>query len=894
MGEVFRAHDTKLNRFVAIKVLPDLFAADPDRLARFRREAQLLAAVNHTNIAHIHEFEDSAGIHALVMELVEGPTLADRIAQGPIEVHEALAIARQIAEALSAAHDQGIIHRDLKPANIKVREDGAVKVLDFGLAKLAASEANDSSLAESAEQQTVTTPAMTLAGVIMGTAAYMSPEQTKGRPADKRSDVWAFGAVLYEILTARRAFTGEDVSETLANVLKTEPDWNSLPANVPPQIRKLLQRCLTKDRRQRIADIGVASFVLNDDATLTAQSGGIGGQALGAPQPGRWQPLLIPLGATLATAAVVAAATWWALRPDAPPVTRFSFAQTGPNALAVDTQSRDLAITPDGTRIIYKGGSGNNVQLFVRSLDALDVTPLLSSTGQRAPFVSPDGQWVGFIDPSPITLSAVPISGGPATLLCRLDAPSRGATWTDDSRQVIFATALTSTGLQRVSIAGGTPEMITTPNHERGEGDHLWPQMLPGRQALLFTIAPVTGSFDNSQIAVLDLRNPTSAPKIVLRGGSQAKYVSSGHLVYAAGGALRAVAFDIDSLEVRSTPVAVQTGVVTLPTGTAEFDISATGTLVFVTGGADFAPLRTLVWVDRQGKEQEVKGAPSRTYVHPRLSPDGRRIAVDALDQENDIWVFDIATQTMSRVSTDPGPDQTPAWAGNGPRVFYSSLSAGVFTIARRSADGTGPVEQLAKTANPIRLSAISRDGNTVFFTEAWSATALDIMVLHLDKGNTVEPRVRTAFVERNAELSPDGRWLAYDSNDTNRFEVYVRPYPDVDSARFTISTAGGTQPLWSRDGTELFYVASDGIVSVRVGKGPTWSTTPGTRTRLASNTYFGGSRGTPGRIYDVSPDGQRFLLVKDASMTTQPSNSASIVVVRNWMEELKKLVPRP
>jgi len=892
MGEVYRARDTKLNRFVAIKVLPDLFASDPERLARFRREAQVLASINHSNIAHIHEFEDSTGVLALVMELVEGPTLADRIAQGPIELDEALSIARQIAEALSAAHDQGIVHRDLKPANIKVREDGTVKVLDFGLAKLAALEGNENVSAQSAHQPTVTTPAKTLAGVIMGTAAYMSPEQTKGRPADKRSDVWAFGAVVYEMLTARRAFDGDDVSETLANVLKTEPDWTALPATVPPHIRRLVQRCLAKDRRQRVADMSVALFVFSDDGALAAHATSQNGAPVQAPPRPLWRRLLVPILAVAGTAAAVAAAMWLAMRPAALPVTRFAFAQTGANPLAVDAQSRDLAITPDGLRVIYKGVSGNDVQLFVRPLDALDVTALMPVSAQRAPFTSPDGQWVGFTETLPIRLMKVPITGGPPQTLCPLDGASRGATWAEDG-YIIFATALTSTGLQRLSVNGGQPEVLTTPSLERGEGDHLWPQLLPGHQSVLFTITPPTGTVDASQIAVLDLRDPKRAPKIVIRGGSQAQYVSSGHLVYAAGGTLRAVPFDLDRLETTGAPVPVQADVVTLPTGTAEFDISQTGTLVYATGGVGFAPPRALVWVDRQGQEQAVKGAPIRTYVHPRLSPDGTRIAVDAVDRENDIWVWDLKQEALSRVSTDSGLDQTPAWMPNGRDVLYSSQAQGVFSIARQAVDGTGSVEHLAKRGNPVRLSGVSKDGRFVFFFESRPATGLDVMALSLDKDNAVEPLLDTPFAERNAELSPDGRWLAYESNDAGQFQVYVRPYPDIDRQRTQVSASSGTQPLWSRNGQELFYVDAEGaIVSVHVGQGTTWSASPGTRTPLPINRYFRASANGTGRTYDVSLDGKRFLMIKDAGTPSQASAPTSIVVVRNWVEELKRLVP--
>jgi len=572
MGEVYRARDTKLNRDVAIKVLPDLFAADSQRLARFRREAQALAALNHTNIAHIHEFEDSTGVHALVMELVEGPTLAERIAQGPIPLSEALAIAGQIAEALEAAHDHGIIHRDLKPANVKVREDGTVKVLDFGLAKLApGSDGHDSG--PSAHLPTVTTPAVTLAGVIMGTAAY-------------------------------------------------------------------------------------------------------------------------------------------------------------------------------------KGTAGTDTQLFVRALDQLEIRPLMASAMSRAPFPSPDGQWVGFVETAPITLKKISITGGPALTITPLDGASRGATWTSDG-SIIFATALTATGLQRVPENGGQPTALTTPNHERGEDDHLWPQILPGNTALLFTITLTTGGMDASQIAVLDLGDTTSTPKILVRGGSQAQYLPTGHLVYAAGGTLRAVAFDLDRRETIGAPVPVQSQVVTLLTGTAEFDISRDGTLVYATGGAGFTPPRTLVWVDRQGREEPIEGMPIRSYVLPRLSPDGTRVALDIRDQANDIWVWDFARATLARVSTDPGLDQTPEWMPDGRHVAFSSQAAGVFMISRQRADGTGAVEHLMKTSNPARLSAVSANGKRILFAESRAASAVDMMALNIEGTPVVEPMLSTQFVERNAEISP-------------------------------------------------------------------------------------------------------------------------------------------
>ena len=528
MGEVYRARDTKLNRDVALKVLSDSFATDPDRLARFQREAQVLASLNHPNIAHIHGLEDSGGVRALVMELVEGEDLAQRLTRGAIPIEEALPIAKQIADALEAAHEQGIIHRDLKPANIKVREDGTVKVLDFGLAKLV--DPTAPSNPHLTTSPTITTPAMTQAGMILGTAAYMSPEQAKGRPADKRSDVWAFGAVLYEMLTGQRPFAGEDISDTLASVLKSEPDWNALPGDVPRHIRILIERCLAKDRRQRLADISIALFVMAESAHLMPPLLPASGQLARQERLPLWRRLLVPSAAAIVLSAIAGTAVWLMMAPRGVRVTRFSISPIGSAALEVDSQSRDLTITPDGTRVVYKARADlTDTQFVVHALDQLEPTPLAGVGRQpRAPFSSPDGRWIGFVEPVPITLKKVAITGGPALVLTRLDSASRGATWGDDD-SIIFATATPTTGLQRVSSAGGEPTVLTKPNRERGEDDHLWPNFLPGSRAVLFTITPTTGGVDASQVAVLDLS--TGTQKILMRGGSQAQYVSSGHLV---------------------------------------------------------------------------------------------------------------------------------------------------------------------------------------------------------------------------------------------------------------------------------------------------------------------------------------------------------------------------
>jgi eukaryotic-like serine/threonine-protein kinase len=785
MGEVYRPRDGRLNRDVAIKVLPDLFAHDPERLARFRREAQVLAALNHPNIAHIHGFEDSNGIHALVMELVDGPTLAERISEGPIPLVDALPLAKQIAQALEAAHDQGIIHRDLKPANIKVREDGTVKVLDFGLAKLAAPETSDAGAGAFGQSPTITSPAATLAGVILGTAAYMSPEQAKGRVADKRSDVWAFGAVLYEMLTGRRAFQGDDVSDTLASVLKSDPDWNALPAEVPLHLRTLLQRCLAKDRRLHVTDISTALFLMNESASLVSAAPVVIGQPVSSlPRPPLWRRLLMPAVASIVIAAAVGTAVWLAMRPGAGRVTRFALSPTGPAALSVDNQSIDLTITPDGTHIVYKGAGTTGTRLFVQALEQLEPTVLAGPITPRAPFSSPDGQSIGFVDTSNArpTLKRVAITGGPALVLCGLDGASRGITWSGDDT-IIFATSAPMTGLQRVSAAAGVPTVLTKPNHEAGESDHLWPQVLPGGKAVLFTITPISGGIDASQVAVVDLGTLTQ--KILLRGGSQAHYVPSGHLVYAAAGTLRAVAFDLNRLETIGAPVPVLSSVTTLPNGTAEFDIAADGTLVYVPG-ASVARARMLVWVDRQGHEEAIK-APARSYVHPRLSPDGTRVAVDIFDQENDIWVWEFARETLTRVTFDPGLDQLPVWMPDGRRVVFTSQAGGGFgSLFWQEVDGTGTPEPLTRSSNAQRPSAVSADGTRVLFAEGRAASSADIMMLTLNKDRHVEPLLHTQYAELNGEISPDGRWLAYDSSDSgsSRFRCGRSPMSPGDVRR--------------------------------------------------------------------------------------------------------------
>jgi serine/threonine-protein kinase len=599
--------------------------------------------------------EESEGVQALVLELVEGPTLADRIVQGPLPLDEALPIARQIAEALEAAHEQGIIHRDLKPANIKVTPDGVVKVLDFGLAKL--TEAQGAGLKAHAggggatQSPTITSPAMmTGVGVILGTAAYMSPEQAKGREADKRSDIWAFGCVLYEMLTGKRPFDGDDVSDTLANVLKSDPDWTSVPVHVPAALRALLRRCLEKDRRERVADISTALFVLKEQASLVAPAGTASAATLSRKLLW-WRVAALTAGA-LVISAVTAAAVWFATRPAPPSVVRTTITTSGPTALTLAPYDRDVVITPDGSRVVYRG----NNQLLVRALNQLQPTVLSGLGAPHGVFVSPDGLWVGFFDGVGVaTIKKVSIGGGPPeTVYAAGQGLPTGATWGPDGT-IIFGTNAPATGLQRVSAAGGEATVLTKPDRERGELDHVWPEFLPGGKAVLFTIVPVTGGIDNAQVAVLDLR--TGASKVLIRGGSHAHYVSTGHLVYGVSGTLRAVAFDLKRLEVAGTPAPVLEGLVTKAFGAVDFGVAANGSLVYVAGGPGGGGRQTVVSVDRQGRASALPGLPLDAYRTVRVSPDGTRLA---LATQNDVFIYDLARATLSRLTTDPAPNTSP------------------------------------------------------------------------------------------------------------------------------------------------------------------------------------------------------------------------------------------
>jgi serine/threonine-protein kinase len=880
MGEVYRARDTKLDRDVALKVLPDSFVHDSDRLARFQREAKVLAALNHPNIAHIHGLEESNGVRALVMELVEGEDLAQRLTRGAIPIDEALPIAKQIAEALEAAHEQGIIHRDLKPANIKVRADGTVKVLDFGLAK--AIEPPVSSSPSNSMSPTITTPAMTQTGMILGTAAYMSPEQAAGKQVDKRSDLWSFGVVLMEMLTGRQVFQGETVSHVLASVLKDEPNWAALPAETPSPIRRLLRRCLEKDRRQRLDSAAAARLDIVEARAVPATE--LSPVTVVATPARR----VASLAAALALGVLVAVPVVRWLPRNVPvmstPLTRLTIMSPPELPLTPSGTARDIAVAPDASFVVYVSGSRR--QLVVRRLDQLEASPLPGVANARQPFVSPDSRWIGYLEGDD-TLRKVQVRGGAPVTLARIPSAAlglRGAAWIDDATIVV---ANRGTGLLRVAASGGEVTPLTKPDAERGEYAHAFPAALPGGRALLFVIQSFGGG--SNTVALLDLQ--TGQHVSLVRGGSSPQYVASGHLLYATDGGLTAVRFDAARRAVVGEPVPMPESVSVARNGGANTDIAADGTLVFLPGSAPTALLNSLVWVDRQGRETPL-GAPPRAYTAVRLSPDGTHIAVGIEDQDRDVWVWDIAGRTLARLTFDTGLDQYPVWTPDGRRVVYQASRGGAPNLFVRAADGTGAEVRLTDSVNVETATSITPDGAFVIGYETAPETGRDVMRVALTGVTSgpaiVEKLVHTPFEELNGEVSPNGRFLAYQSNESGRSEIYVRPYPQVESGRWQVSTAGGTRPAWTRGGTELVFLDGSNhftVVPVEAAGSTFHAGTPASPFATIYPTFG------PTRPYDVSPDGQRFLTIKGGTdgTTTEP---LSLVVVQSWQQELTRLLP--
>jgi len=908
MGEVYRARDSALNRDVALKILSPAFADDADRLARFEREAQVLASLNHPHIAQIYGLERqdrqegqerqdrTDGSRALVLELVEGPTLADRIAQGPIPLDESIEIARQLIGALEAAHEQGIIHRDLKPANIKLRPDGTVKVLDFGLAKAFDATTTSGSGARASVSMSPTLTAATQLGMILGTAAYMAPEQARGKPVDKRADIWAFGCVLYEMLSGRRPFAGEEVSDTLAYVITKDVDWSVLPPTAPRHIQRLLRRCLEKDPKRRLRDIGDARVELEDgiarDESTSATTTAV---TVSAPKPSIVRRAF-PWIAGIAAGAAAAASVGFAIPPRpaaSQPAQRLSLI-IPPTTPYVGQVGGELAISPDGTRLVYAAVQGGTRMLFTRNLDQLDAQPIRGTDDAYNPFFSPNGEWIGFFTGggSPNgKLKKIAVRGGPPLTLGDTTVPS-GAWLPDDS--ILFTRSEASIwSLYRVPTGGGTASKFSTPAADQKEQRHAWPEVLPDGRNILLSVTIGSTSFDESRIAVMSLE--TGKYRTVVEQGYHARYLSSGHIVYALGGNLMAVPFDAQRLVTTGPPVPIVEGVRSrTTTGEVCFGVSSSGFLVYEPGAVERLSRRTLTWVDRAGNEESLP-APPRSYVYARLSPDATRIALDIRDQDNDIWVWDLTRRNLTRLTFNPGVDSFPVWTRDSKRIIFASAprASALSNLYWQAADGTGQPERLLESGMSQAPQSVSPDGTQLLFRQA--EAQLDLYTLPLSGERRPAPLLRTPFGEQNGEVSPDGRWLAYQSNESGQSEIYVRPFPNAESGKWQISATGGTRPLWSRDGHELFYLTGPSdvrtaVMAATISGGATFST--GTPQMVFQGPYATGGGVNQGRTFDVSADGKRFLMIKDLTIESGTPNDPPLVVVLNLFDELKRLAP--
>ncbi|MCZ6600631.1 MAG: protein kinase [Acidobacteria bacterium] len=838
MGEVWKARDTSLDRDVAVKVLPDDVAADGDRLARFQREAKLLASLNHPHIATIHGLHEHEGVRFLAMELLGGEDLAQRLKRGALPVQQALAVALQVGEALGAAHAGGIIHRDLKPANIRITGPGAaattstsagsttlrtgeleVKVLDFGLAKALSPEQGGGD--SGASLSPTLTMGATAAGIILGTAAYMAPEQARGYAADARADVWAFGVVLFEMLTGTRLFTGQTVSDTLAAVLRAEPDWESLPAETPPAVHRLLRRCLAREPDDRLHDIADARLEIREG--MVELEAGVSGAmpAMAAAAGGRHRGRMAQMIPWLAVAVLATAALAGWLRPVAtvPPGENLQNQLREPSRFDVllepDGQlssypGRPFAISPDGRMLAVV--SEPERAITVRRLDKTEGRELAGTDGASNPFFSPDGLWIGFFANG--YLKKVPVSGGSPQALARVDT-HRGGWWGEDN-QIVYAPD-TLAGLHRISADGGEPEEITLRDTERQERSHRWPQVLPNG-AVIFTAQVGGRSFDEANI---EAWIPESGKRIVLhRGGSCGRYLPSGHLVFANRGTLYAARFDLDEMAMTSSPTPILENVTYQPGhGGVALAFSQNGTILVRQG--ESSQLSVVTRYDLQGKSSPLVSEPGY-YGNMSASPDGRRLVgfVES-DKGTDIWVFDLQRSTRSRLTFTGWDDFAALWVpGSNDVVYCSEQDTNLANIYIRPADGSGEARQvtLADETAPTHIPiSITPDGTEVLFvSSSRGETGADIFRASLGEQRTVEPVLVTPFDEGWPALSPDGRWLAYTSNESDSEEIYLRSFP-VGGGRWQVSTSGGTEPDWSPDGKTLYYRQGDLLYSVSV-----------------------------------------------------------------------------
>jgi Tol biopolymer transport system component len=901
MGEVYRARDTKLGREVALKVLPESVGQDRDRMARFTREAQLLASLNHPNIAAIYGVQEAENGLALVLEYVDGETLAERINKGPIPIVESLRIAFQIAQALEAAHEKTVIHRDLKPANVKITSEGTVKVLDFGLAKALQGEPAAS---QSLSQSPTLTVAATGAGIILGTAGYMAPEQARGKPVDRRADIWAFGVVLFEMLSGGRVFDGDTVTDTLAKVLEREPDWNQLPPRTPAALRKLLQRCLTKNPKDRLQAIGDARTLLDE---LIADPAGQEIAAEGAVYP-LWKKLLPWV------AAPVFLAAGFFLRPSAAPsdraVSQFDFPLPATQFLAHNYR-RGIELSPDGRRVAFVAGTvagtADNVtsprKIYVRSLDQWDAVPIPGTEGAQNPVFSPDGQWLAFQQGQQI--KKIALAGGTSAVLVEklnntgADWGPPGITWGKNGT-IVFSQSL-GVGLSMVSSAGGEPEEFTSLDAAANESSHRLPHFLPDGNSVLFTVlryTTIAPDWKRAQVWVKSLKN--GARKLLIENALDARYAGNGTLIFARQAKLFAVRFDLPTLSVAGAPVQVLDGLTQALygsaavtwTGAAQFSVADNGTLVYAPGSIEPPLLSFLGWADRAGNVSPITGTRPMFRFAARVLPDGKRIAFSELHLNKDIWIFDPTRGTEDR-ATYEGQNAFPIWSPDGSHMAFRSDRSGPLGIYLTKGTNSRDVVQL--TPGPLDVpSSWTPDGKELAFTRGFSAIGgnTDIYVVSVDQPKDVRAIVATSATESFPEFSPDGKWLAYCSNESGRSTLYVQPYPGP-GTRVTVTSEGApAEPMWSKNSNELFYRSGQRILSVRFKMSGT-EFIPEKPVMLFQQPALG-SGTTVRATYDVAPDG-RFLLnlpmADAAEERIRKIFPTTLRLILNWTDETKRLL---